>query len=123
MSPRSSSPSADAYLPLKPVVLHVLLALAERDLHGYGVMQAVQESSEGRIRLQTGPLYRHLKRLMDGGLVSEAVERPAEDDPRRSSYYRLTDFGRGVLAAETKRLEKLLSSREVRRLAGRGRAR
>lgn len=123
MTPPSSSPSAEAYLPLKPVVLHILLALAERDLHGYAVMQAVRASSEGRILLQTGPFYRHLKRLLDDGLVAEAAERPAEDDPRRSAYYRLTGLGREVVAAETRRLATLLSSTKSLGLLDRGRTR
>lgn len=123
MTPRSSSPSADAYLPLKPVVLHILLALAERDLHGYAVMQAVRGSSEGRILLQTGPFYRHLKRLLDDGLVAEAAERPAEDDPRRGAYYRLTELGREVVGAETRRLTTLLSSTQTLGLLDRGRTR
>lgn len=123
--PRRSHPAprADDHLPLKPVVLQILLSLAERDLHGYGVMQAVRKSSEGRIRLQTGPFYRHLKRLIDTGLVSEATKRPPGDDPRRGAYYRLTGLGREVLGAEMRRLSTLLSSAETLGLTDRGRGR
>lgn len=107
------SPAAERQLPLKPVVFHILLALAENDLHGYGVIQAVRERSEGRIDLQTGPFYRHLGKLMDAGLVEESDFRPADDDPRRGAYYRLTSLGREVLAAEARRLGALVSATEA----------
>lgn len=108
-----SEPVVQRHLPLKPVVLHVLLALAEGDLHGYGVIQSVRERSEGRIQLQTGPFYRHLRKLTDAGLVEESPHRPDDDDPRRGAYYRLTDLGRKVLAAEARRLAGLVSATEA----------
>jgi DNA-binding PadR family transcriptional regulator len=99
----------EAHLPLKAPIFLILLALAERDAHGYALVQEVRSRSEGRVDLETGPLYRHLRRLSDDGLV-EDVEAPAEDvglDQRRK-YYRLTSFGRRVLAAETRRLAELV---------------
>ena len=101
---------AEAWLPLKPVVFHILLALAEGDSHGYGVIRSVREGSEGRIHLETGPFYRHLRKLMDDGLVGESHSRPAGDDPRRGAYYRLTAAGRAVLAAESRRLAGLVAT-------------
>ena len=84
MNKGSQVANVEDHLPLKPVVFLVLLALAEKERHGYAVMLAVRERSEGRIRLETGPLYRHLKRLIDSGLVAEVEGRPAvEDDQRR----------------------------------------
>ncbi len=120
MSNRSAA--VEAELPLKPVVLQILLALAELGTsHGYGVMQAVGERSKGRIRLATGPFYRHLARLLDGGLVEEAPARPKEDDPRRGAYYRLTARGRAVLRAEAHRLSGVLSlTEELGMLPGKG---
>ena len=79
--------------PLKPAVFHILLALAEGATHGYGAMQAVREQSGGRVSVGTASFYRHLSRLMDDGLVAEAAARPADDDPRRGTYYRLTPRG------------------------------
>lgn len=102
----------DAYLPLKPVVLHMLLALAECDSHGYGVIQAVRERSGGTIQLETGPFYRHLRKLLDAGIVDEAGARPQDDDNRRGAYYRLTDLGRQVVRAEAKRLAGVVSLTE-----------
>lgn len=108
----TSSPSdrTESHLPLKPVVFHILLALAEGDSHGYGVIQSVRERSDGRIHLETGGFYRHLRKLLEEGLVEESGYRPEDDDPRRGAYYRLTELGGAVLAAEWKRLEGLVAA-------------
>ena len=110
MGARDPITEADDHLPLKPVVFHILLALGRADLHGYGVIQAVRDSSGGRVRVQPGPFYRHLRRLMDDGLVAEAPRRPAGDDPRRGAYYRLTPLGEAVLQAEADRLSILVAA-------------
>lgn len=122
MNKTIKSTNAEAHLPLKPVVFHILLALAEHDLHGYGIIQAVRERSEGRIQLQTGPFYRHLKKLMDAGLVSESAHRPVQDDPRRGAYYELSDRGREVVSAEANRLAGLVSASEALGLTDRSSA-
>lgn len=93
----------DTFLPLSPATLHILLALAGEDLHGYGIMQEVRRQSEERYKLGPGTLYDNLQKLMDQNLVQEA-RRTAGDDPRRR-YYRLSSLGRGVLSAEISRLE------------------
>jgi len=116
MTTRPKQSAAD-WLPLKPVVFHILLALAERESHAYGVIQAVRERSGGRIRLETGPFYRHLKKLLDGGLVSESQDRPPDADRRRGAYYRLTRPGSEVLVAESHRLAALVSLTEELGLA------
>jgi DNA-binding PadR family transcriptional regulator len=113
MTSTTTSPEVDRHLPLKPVVFHILLALAERSLHGYGVIQAVRERSEGRIKLQTGPFYRHLKKLIDAGIVREAVGRPEDDDPRRGAYYRLPDLGTEIVRAEANRLATLVTATDA----------
>jgi DNA-binding PadR family transcriptional regulator len=91
------------FLPLAPATLHILLALAAEDLHGYAIMQEVARQSEGRYKLGPGTLYDNLQRLMHQGLVQEAGRRADEDSRRR--YYRLSSLGRGVLSAEIGRLE------------------
>jgi DNA-binding PadR family transcriptional regulator len=105
---RAGEPIAER--PLKPAVFYILLALAERDSHGYAVMQAVRERSAGQVPLRTGSFYRHLAQLIDDGLVAEAAGRPADDDPRRSVYYRITPRGQRVLAAERRRLAALVAA-------------
>jgi DNA-binding PadR family transcriptional regulator len=96
-------------LPLTPVALNVLLALADGERHGYGIMLEVRERTGGRVRLGPGTLYGAIKRLKEGGLIEESGERtgPATDDERRC-YYRLTGFGGEVLAAEIERLDDLV---------------
>jgi DNA-binding PadR family transcriptional regulator len=106
------------HLPVSPIVLEILIALGGPPLHGYAVAQAIRSRTDGRIRLQTGPLYRHLKRLLDQGLVEEAPDGTGRDDPRRSAYYRLTWLGRQVVAAESRRLADLVRFARRAGLAG-----
>lgn len=100
-------PDAHQFLPLSSAAFHILLALAEGDLHGYGIIQRVARESSGQYKLGPGTLYDNLKKLMTQGLVAHVADRPAADDSRRR-YYRLTALGRGVFAAEVKRLEAAL---------------
>lgn len=98
-------------LPLTPVVLNVLLALADGERHGYGIMLEVKERTGGRVRLGPGTLYGAIKRLKEGGVIEESGKRPDPDeapDDERRRYYRLTGFGGEVLAAEIERLDGLV---------------
>ena len=104
-------------LPLTSSVFHILLALSDGDLHGYGIMQEVAEHTAGQIRLGPGTLYGAIKRLLGSGLIVETDQRPdAELDDERRRYYRLTDFGRQVLKAEAQRISKLVSVAQRKRL-------
>lgn len=96
--------------PLTPAVLHILLALAARDRHGYGIMKQVQADSQGRVKMGPGTLYGSLGRMIDAGLISESDERvdPEMDDERRV-YYRITRSGREALAAELERYRKVVA--------------
>jgi DNA-binding PadR family transcriptional regulator len=99
----------DAFLPLRPVEFYILLALAERDTHGFGIIRATEERSGGSIRLDPGTLYRAITRLGEDGLLEEAAPRPAADlADRRRRYYRLTELGREVASAEAQRLAGLV---------------
>ncbi|MGA2608584.1 MAG: helix-turn-helix transcriptional regulator [Terriglobia bacterium] len=101
--------STESFLPLKPHWFHVLLSLADREQHGYGIMQEVLERTDGRVRLWPATLYGTLKRLIDEDLIEESDERPAPElDDARRRYYRLSRLGRRVLAAESERLEDLV---------------
>jgi len=97
--------------PLTPAVLHILLALADGDRHGYAIMQHVEKTGEGRVRMGPGTLYGSLQRMEAAGLVEESTARHAsggEDERRR--YYRLTAAGRRALEEEVARLERLLET-------------
>lgn len=110
------------FLPLKPDLFHILLALSEEELHGYGIMKAVEESTDKQIVLDPSPLYRRLKRLLEAGIVAESETRPAADqDDERRRYYRLTRFGRRVLSAEASRMVALSRTSAVRALAAKAR--
>ena len=111
---------AARFLPLSPATLHILLALAEADLHGYAIMQEIRQQSEGRYKLGPGTLYDNLQRLVEQGLVRE-VPRSARNTDSRRRYYRLTAQGRGVLTAEIARLEGVIRDAKLRVLKARPR--
>jgi DNA-binding PadR family transcriptional regulator len=94
---------------LKPEVFHILLALMDGERHGYAIMHGVAERTDGEINLLPGVLYRHLHRLLDGGLIDELDRRsiPEGTDERRR-YYRITDDGIAAARAETLRMAKLV---------------
>ena len=92
-----------ALLPLSPAMVHVLVALADGDTHGYAIMKEVERLTSGAVRLSTGTLYGIIKRLLADGLIRET----AGDDRRRS--YALTPFGKDVARAEATRLERTIA--------------
>jgi DNA-binding PadR family transcriptional regulator len=98
-------------------VFHVLLALSDGPLHGYGVILAVQDLTEGLIVLRTGTLYILLRRLLAQRLIEESEARPsADDDDERRRYYMLTKLGRAVLEAESVRLHSVLAAARQKRV-------
>jgi DNA-binding PadR family transcriptional regulator len=97
----------EGFLPLSPASLHILLALAAGELHGYGIMLEAARQSQGQYKLGPGTLYDNLRKLMAHNIVEESRKSTLADDPRRR-YYRLTGLGRRVLAAEVSRLEGVL---------------
>ena len=106
-------------LPLTPAVFHILLALADAERHGYGIMQEIALRTDGKMRMGPGTLYGSIKRMLADGLIEESGERPdsALDDERRR-YYRLTDFGLRVAQAEARRLSELVHVAQFKRLLG-----
>ena len=108
-----------ALLPLKPVELELLLALADEERHGYGLVQEIAHRSNGLIQLEPGNLYRVIKRLMTDGLVAEGDRRPVSDGEERRRYYRLTGLGARVVRAELHRMRTLLASAPARDLVRR----
>jgi len=103
------SREAEAFLPLPSATLHILLALADEDRHGYAIIQEVAARTNGALRLSAGTLYRSIQRMLEDGLIVEPRERPApNDDDERRRYYRLTLLGRAVARAEARRLADLV---------------
>jgi DNA-binding PadR family transcriptional regulator len=103
--------------PLPTAAFHILLALADEDRHGYGIMRQVAEQTEGSVRLGPGTLYGSIKTLLEAGLIEEVRE---ERDPdlgtERRRYYRLTAGGRKLAEAESKRLANLLRVARARKI-------
>jgi DNA-binding PadR family transcriptional regulator len=110
-------------LPLTPPVFHILLALADEERHGYGIMLDVARQTQDALQLGPGTLYGCLKRMLAAGLVEESDERPdpSLDDERRR-YYRMTDLGQRVVRAETQRLANAVYAARAKRLFGQGKA-
>jgi len=98
-------------------MFHILLALADKERHGYDIMREVDERTEGEMRLGPGTLYGSIKRMLKDGFIEELEERPdPELDDERRRYYRLTDFGYRLAVAEAQRLERLVRSARTKKL-------
>ena len=105
------TPDPRHFLPLKPVDMELLLALAGEDLHGYGLVQAITAHTDGLVVLDPGNLYRVIKRLLAEGLIAESDRDGAEAGRK---YYRITPLGGRVLAMELDRLRRLVSAPATR---------
>ena len=112
---------ASGLLPLMPAEFQILLALADADRHGYGIMMEVRDRTGGRVVLGPGTLYGTIKRLLERGLILETAE---ETDPslgeERRRYYRLSDLGRELAAAEARRMAHLIEDAEAKALIPKG---
>ncbi len=108
--PAPNEPAAESFLPLHKDTFQILVSLADRERHGYSVMQDVAERTDGALRLSPSSLYASIKRLLEQSLIEELSERPdPEHDDERRRYYALTALGRRVAMAEARRLERLLA--------------
>ena len=103
--------------PLPTAAYHILLALADQDRHGYGIMREVAEQTHGSVRLGPGTLYGSIKSLLEERLIEEVKE---EHDPElgseRRRYYRLTAGGRKVAEVESQRLASMLRVARARKI-------
>jgi DNA-binding PadR family transcriptional regulator len=114
---RSQHRTPETFLPLRPVEFEILLVLAGGDHHGYAIIQQTEERTEGRLRLETGTLYRALRRLTSERLVMQSSKRPAPDlDDERRRYFSITPLGRKVAAAEARRMASLVDAARARSL-------
>jgi DNA-binding PadR family transcriptional regulator len=100
-----------SFLPLPSATLHILMAVAEEDRHGYAIIQDVEARTRGELTLSAGTLYRSIQRMLEQGLITETRDRdrpaPELDDERRR-YYRITPLGAAVAKAEATRMAKLV---------------
>jgi DNA-binding PadR family transcriptional regulator len=111
-------PDPSDLVPLTPVVLHTLLALADGERHGYAVAQEVEQSTAGQIRMGPGTLYGSIQRMLAAGLIEETQRRlrAGEFDDERRRYYRMTATGRRVLELELRRLADVVRVARAKRL-------
>jgi DNA-binding PadR family transcriptional regulator len=90
--------------------LHILIAVADRERHGYAILQDVRERTGRQVLLSPSTLYSAIKRLLEEGLIEELDERPDPDhDDERRRYYRITKAGRHAVTEEARRLQQLLA--------------
>jgi DNA-binding PadR family transcriptional regulator len=102
---------------LTAAVFHILLALADGESHGYGIMQDVERFTNGDTRLGPGTLYRSIQRMLVDGLIEElAISLHDEADEDRRRYYRLTAKGLAVAKREARRLADLVDAARHRNL-------
>jgi len=106
-----------SFTPLKPIELLVLSMLGSGDRHGYGIRQDILEFTDGRVSLEAGNLYRHIRNLEADGMIGEVGSRTsAESGDERRIYYKLLPFGRRVLAAEVLRVRDIVRLAEANRV-------
>lgn len=115
MSPTAAS--HEEHLPLRPVEFEILLALAAGERHGYAILQEIADRSDGAMQLETGTMYRALRRLVEAGLVRPAARKSARDaEDERRRYYAITALGARVAAAEADRMARLVATARSARL-------
>lgn len=100
----------EAYLPLKPVRFHILLALTDGARHGYAIREVVEARTDGAVRLWPATLYGAVREMSNEGLIEALEGADDPDDDQRRRYYRLTRLGRDVLRAEADRLQALVNA-------------
>lgn len=102
--------------PLTPLSYHILLALADEERHGYGILKEIEERAGSGASPSTGALYLALQRLEEEGAIALSSSRPGPDDDQRRKYYRLTDLGRALATDESRRLEALVHAARAKAL-------
>lgn len=106
---KTEEPAPEQFLPLHRDTFQILVALADRDRHGYSILLDIAERTGGPHPISPSTLYSSIRRMLESGLIVELDERPDPDhDDERRRYYRLTPLGRRVATVEAQRLERLL---------------
>lgn len=101
---------------LTPVVLHILLALADGERHGYAIAQEVETTTGAQIRMGPGTLYGSIQRMLTANLIEETPARRRADDDERRRYYRMTASGRRALDLELQRLASIVDAARSKEL-------
>ena len=105
----------EALLPLTPVVLHILLSMADdrTGKHGYAIAREIEELTDGQVRMGPGTLYGSIQRMLDSSLIEDVprtrLPKARADNDERRRYYRITPFGRRVLSLELMRLAAIMA--------------
>ena len=105
------------FLPLTSTEFHILLVLADKPLHGYGIMQTIEKQTDAVVILGPGNLYTTIKRLLEREWIEETTP-PADADDTRRKYYELTSFGKRIVRAEANRLSSLINHAKSLGLVG-----
>ena len=114
---RTKEPPPSDFLPLTPAVLHILLALADGDQHGYAIAQTVEELTGGTVRMGPGTLYGSIGRMVASGLLEESSRgRGRGGDDERRRFYRMTTLGRRVLESEMERFDRVVALARAKNL-------
>jgi len=108
--------TVEELLPLPPATLHILLAVADGERHGYAIIQDVEARTGGELRMSAGTLYRSVARMVEQGLIAEVRKRRTRDEDERRRYYKITPFGTAVARAELRRLSQLVEMARSRGL-------
>lgn len=117
--PKLSEERVSGELPLTPTVFEILLAISDHERHGYDIMLEVERRTGGRMRIRPGSLYRAIHRLLSQGLIEESEARPdPELDDERRRYYRISELGARVAAAEAERMARAVSAARKKKLIG-----
>jgi DNA-binding PadR family transcriptional regulator len=106
--------------PLRSIEFEILITLADGERHGYAIIQEIEARADGQLRVETGTLYRAVRRLLADGLVKPSARRPSDSatghDDERRRYYAITPAGRQAAAAEAARLARLVSAARAAKL-------
>ncbi|NKB90355.1 MAG: PadR family transcriptional regulator [Acidobacteria bacterium] len=101
-------------------MFHILMSLADRPRHGYGILREIEGRTDGEVRMGTGTLYSAIRRLLNKGVIRESSSRPDTDDDERRVYYELTDEGLAAARGEARRLGLLVAQARSKQLLPRG---
>lgn len=91
--------------------LLILKTLALGEMHGWGIAQRIQQTSQGVLNINQGSLYPALYRLEEQGWIASSWD--VSDNNRQAKYYKLTRAGRKQLAEETANWERMSAAVEM----------